>query len=471
MNVDASSSTPTPVVIGRYTVHQEIACGGMATVHLGRLAGPGGFSRPVAIKRLHPHLARDPEFVAMFLDEARLAARIQHPNVVSTLDVVASKGEVFLVMEFIQGETLSRLWKTACATGKPIDARIIGSVMSNALHGLHAAHEAKNERGESLRIVHRDVSPQNIIVSSDGIARVLDFGVAKAMGRLQTTRQGSVKGKIAYMAPEQLEGREIDRRVDVFAAAVVCWEMLAGKRLFEGDHDAIVLARIMSERPEPVTRHRSDVPPAIDQVLVQGLARDREARFSTARDFAIALEDVLGVVSPSAVGAWVMNSAGTEIERIAAELLHIESSSSSIIDSDQAVRDVLRPSVVVGTSLATTTEQQVSSSAAVNAPRPWRSRMLLLAAASALVILAVIVAWAGGRSPPATKANSIGSSFAVTTPLLASASRIDLDAGPGPKPTTRRGPASSAPPRDGSCNPPFTLDPNGHKIWKRHCLQ
>jgi serine/threonine protein kinase len=142
----ASSKSSDPLVIGRYELHEAIASGGMATVHMGRMAGPAGFSRPVAIKRLHAHLAKDPEFVAMFLDEARLAARIQHPNVVGTLDVVAMGGELFLVMEYIQGETLARLWRATCGAGQSIDARITATVMSNVLHGLHAAHEAKNER-------------------------------------------------------------------------------------------------------------------------------------------------------------------------------------------------------------------------------------------------------------------------------------------------------------------------------------
>ncbi|HEY2366157.1 MAG TPA: serine/threonine-protein kinase, partial [Polyangiaceae bacterium] len=207
-------------VVGRYALYEEIAAGGMATVHFGRLLGPVGFSRTVAIKRLHPQFAKDPEFVSMFLDEARLAARIRHPNVVPTLDVVATQGELFLVMDYVQGESLSRLIRATRERQQRIPVRYVASIITGALHGLHAAHEAKNERGEPLRIVHRDISPQNVLVGSDGVARVLDFGVAKAAGRFHTTREGNVKGKLPYMSPEQLRGQLVDRQTDVYAAAV-----------------------------------------------------------------------------------------------------------------------------------------------------------------------------------------------------------------------------------------------------------
>src|SRR6516225_8996456 len=176
-------------VVGRYALYVAIAAGGMATVHLGRLIGEVGFSRTVAIKRLHPQYAADPEFVSMFLDEARLAARIRHPNVVPTLDVVATKGELFLVMDYVPGESLARLSRVCREQRRPIPHRITSAVMAGALHGLHAAHEAKSERGAPLGIVHRDVSPQNVLVGADGVPRVLDFGVAKAAGRMQETRE------------------------------------------------------------------------------------------------------------------------------------------------------------------------------------------------------------------------------------------------------------------------------------------
>src|SRR4051794_29784074 len=198
----APGAAGSPLHVGRYALYGEIASGGMATVHFGRLLGPVGFSRTVAVKRLHAHLAKDPEFVSMFLDEARLAARVRHPNVVPTLDVVAAQGELFLVMEYVQGESFARLLHVTKSNGQRIPRDIVCAVLASVLHGLHAAHEAKSERGEALGIVHRDVSPQNILVGVDGIARVLDFGIAKAAGRAQVTREGQVRGKMAYIAPE-----------------------------------------------------------------------------------------------------------------------------------------------------------------------------------------------------------------------------------------------------------------------------
>jgi serine/threonine protein kinase len=211
-------SEAAPRSIGRYVLYGEIASGGMATVHFGRLSGPAGFSRTVAIKRLHPQYAKDPEFVSMFLDEARLAARIRHPNVVTTLDVVTTGAEIFLVMEYVQGESLSRLLRAVRPMMTPADTRIVATIVSGVLHGLHAAHEARDEQGQPLRIVHRDVSPQNVLVGTDGVPRVLDFGVAKAAGRVQTTREGQLKGKLAYMAPEQVRG-EVTRVTDVYSAS------------------------------------------------------------------------------------------------------------------------------------------------------------------------------------------------------------------------------------------------------------
>jgi serine/threonine-protein kinase len=224
-------------VVGRYVLHGEIASGGMATVHFGRLVGPAGFARPVAIKRLRPQFASDPEFVKMFLDEARLAARIAHPNVVPTLDVVDADDEVFLVMEYVQGVTLAQLARAAKRCGLPIPPSIAVAIVVGILQGLHAAHVARDDLGERLDLVHRDVSPQNALVGADGVTRLLDFGIAKASGRLQTTRDGQLKGKLSYMAPEQVRNEPTTPRTDIYAASVVLWELLTGQRLFYADSE------------------------------------------------------------------------------------------------------------------------------------------------------------------------------------------------------------------------------------------
>ena len=249
----------------------------MATVYLARLSGVGGFQRFVAIKRLHPHLAREPEFIEMFLDEARLAARIHHPNVVPILEVGASEEGYYLVMEYVEGDTLARLLARSAQTGRA-PARPVGlRVIIDMLAGLHAAHELKDDDGKPLGIVHRDVSPQNVLVGVDGSSRLTDFGVARATSKLSTTRTGQLKGKLAYMAPEQARGaKDIDRRADVFAAGVVLWEVLACRRLFKGDGEADTLNKVLNEPIPPV---RSASRPS---------CRRRSRRSSAGRSSAIA---------------------------------------------------------------------------------------------------------------------------------------------------------------------------------------
>src|SRR4051794_38844344 len=189
----AAPSSNGARIVGRYAFYSEFAAGGMASVHFGRLLGAAGFARTVAIKCLHPQFAKDPEFVSMFVDEARLAARIRHPNVVQTLDVVQSDDELFLVMDYVHGESLASLLKRAHAMGRKVPLRIAIKIIQHSLFGLHAAHAATTERGEPLHLVHRDMSPHNVLVGVDGVARVLDFGIAKAGGRVQVTRDGQVK--------------------------------------------------------------------------------------------------------------------------------------------------------------------------------------------------------------------------------------------------------------------------------------
>jgi serine/threonine protein kinase len=300
-------------IIGRYVLYADIAHGGMATLHIGRLLGPVGFSRTVAIKRLHPQFARDPEFVSMFLDEARLAARIQHQNVVPVIDVVALEGELFLVMDYVQGESLAKLLSLARKAGQAVPTSIAVSLVVGVLHGLHAAHEARTERGVPLNIVHRDISPQNILVGVDGVARVVDFGIAKAAGRLQTTRDGQLKGKLSYMAPEQIGNWPVDRRTDVYAASVVLWETLAGRRLFHAEEAAAVMGLVLRGEVEPLGGYNGDVSVALDEIIRRGLAANPEHRWRTARELALALEQAVVPATAAQVGEW--------LERLAARIL------------------------------------------------------------------------------------------------------------------------------------------------------
>ena len=322
---DASGANASaPRIVGRYVLYGEIAAGGMATVHFGRLVGPAGFARPVAIKRLHAQFARDPDFVKMFLDEARLAARIAHPNVIPTIDVVSEDGEVFLVMEYVRGVTLAQLARTMRRGGDRVQPLIAVGIVSGILQGLHAAHEAKNDLGERLDLVHRDVSPQNALVGTDGVTRLLDFGVAKASGRLQTTRDGQLKGKLSYMAPEQVKGEPLTRRTDVYAASVVLWEVLTGRRLFYADNEANVLAKVLTGDVPPPSSIAPDLPQALDRAVLRGLERDPSKRFATAREMAAALDACIGVASPTEIGDWVERTAGEELRERALRIALIE---------------------------------------------------------------------------------------------------------------------------------------------------
>jgi serine/threonine-protein kinase len=324
-------------------MYDEIASGGMATVHFGRLLGAAGFLRTVAIKHLLPHYSRDADFISMFLDEARLAARIQHPNVTVPLDVVVleESEEIFLVMEYIHGENLALLLKGAQRTKNPAPPSVSASIMSGALHGLHAAHEATNELGLPLNIVHRDVSPQNIMVGADGVARVLDFGVAKAISRLQSTRQGQMKGKLSYMAPEQVRSSEIDRRVDIFAAGIVFWEALTLKKLFKADDPAGIVAKVIAGPIVPPSVINPEVPPTLDRVVMTALERDVSARFQTAGDFASAIEEAIPLSARRKVGEWVTQVGSKGLALRADKLSRIEGSSCGT-DSSNGPLQVFR---------------------------------------------------------------------------------------------------------------------------------
>ncbi len=311
----------------------------MATVHVGRLVGPAGFSRTVAIKRLHTQYLHDREFVAMFLDEARLAARIQHPNVVSIIDVVAEQGELLLVMDYIPGESLSALLHASTDRGPRVEPKHAVKIITDVLHGLHAAHETTGSDGLPAGIVHRDVSPQNIVVGVDGMAHLIDFGVAKAVDRIQSTQNGQLKGKLAYMAPEQLHGGRCDRRSDVFAAGVVLWEMLTGQRLFRGDDANLVYAVLYTPIQKP-SAFAPDLGPRLDAVLLKALQRSPENRFATALEMAAALEAAEPPASSIDVARWVRGMAATELDRRArmvSELERVSDVRASLAVLDQAL--------------------------------------------------------------------------------------------------------------------------------------
>jgi eukaryotic-like serine/threonine-protein kinase len=290
--------------LGRYETLQPIASGGMAVVHLARALGAGGFERLVAIKAMHQHIASEPEFVAMFLDEARLAARIRHPNVVATIDV--QEDPLFLVMEYIEGPSLYLVLRELRKRQNPMDQGVALRVVLDTLAGLHAAHEQTGSDGAPLEIVHRDVTPHNILMGVDGISRITDFGVARAASRLSSTRGGQVKGKLAYMAPEQFHGNPVDRRVDVYAAGAVLYEILSGRPAFSADTEAALMGAIIRGVNEPLWEIERRVSREISDVCMRALTVKPSQRYATAADLAEALEEAahkagVGIATPRAV--------------------------------------------------------------------------------------------------------------------------------------------------------------------------
>ncbi|MDP3498712.1 MAG: serine/threonine-protein kinase [Myxococcales bacterium] len=434
----SSQLTDSPRSIGRYLMAGPIAVGGMASVHLGRLEGTSGFRRTVVIKRMLAS-SSDTEARAMLLDEAHLASRIQHANVVQTLDIVEDGPELFIVLEYVHGESFDVLLKRAMELGQRCPSRIATAIVAGALRGLHAAHEAKGEDGQPLELVHRDFSPSNVLVGADGVPRVLDFGVARARGRMQGTRDGQIKGKLAYLSPEQVHG-EASRRSDVFAAGIVCWEALTGRRLFDAPSEAEVLSKVLLCRVPSLEDEEGGA--ALQAVLDRSLEREPEARFSTAMEMAQALE-AAGVASTAEVASWVTRHASTSLQ------------------SRQSALEALDRVVVAPV------EKLLA---------PPRSRVPVIAGvvAVALVTAGAALFWPRQELVEAPRA-------VLTTP----SPRPTPDAPPkepAPEPVVTTTPKPVFPkvatplppnvkPEVDRCNPPFTIDSNGVKQFKVECLK
>ncbi len=292
----------------------------MAVVYLARQVEPELIERPVVLKRLHEDLRGD-ERSRTLLAEARMLTHVRHPNVVPIIDVVATREEAFLVLEYVEGVSLARLWKAAQDAGEKIPVGVASRIMSDVLAGLHAAHEAKDMRGEPLGIIHRDVSPQNVIVGADGVSRLIDFGVAKsASGDAMSTSGSVIKGKVGYFAPEQIQGLTLDRRVDVFAAGVVLHEILTGRRLFRGDDHATILMRILIDEIPALPSIREDASADLDVVVTRALSRDRDDRPPTAAAFLEDLSHAAPPASPVEVSRFVERLCGVELDADRAEL-------------------------------------------------------------------------------------------------------------------------------------------------------
>ncbi|MFO0738323.1 MAG: serine/threonine-protein kinase [Labilithrix sp.] len=401
---------------GRYNIIGTLASGGMGTVYLARMTGSAGFSRLVAIKRLHPHHASDPQLVAMLVDEGRLASQLRHVNIIDTLDLVAAGGAFGLVLEYVEGAALGTLMDEARALGEEVPRPIAIAILRGMLRGLDAAHEATGADGSPLGIVHRDVSPQNVLVGADGVPRLIDFGIAKAMGRLApATQTGQVRGKFAYMAPEQLLERPVTRQTDVYSAGVMTWQLLTGRLPFESDDARVVMARVMTaDVPAPSTA-RADVSPELDAIVAKATAREPADRYAHARDLyeALAIETA---ASDEEVGAWVRRVGAAQIAK------QKELQQTVPTDPSRSVEELLTdPARAVPGALA---------------PAPRRRTWLVLPIAAAIGSVGVI---AGLRAAPEPS-----DALAAATPFPP----------PPPLPTATTAPSASASPID---PPPITL--------------
>jgi len=289
-----ATQLPEPIQFGKYTLFERIGRGGMAEVFKGRIQGPAGFERVFVVKRILPHLSDDTAFIKMFVEEAKLSARLNHPNIVHIFELGAVEGEYFISMEYIRGhdlsETMRAIWK---ALGPP-RPELVSYIGREACRGLAYAHSLTDENGRPLGMIHRDVSPSNVMLSYEGAVKMLDFGIAKALSDgTEPTKGGTLKGKYAYMAPEQTEGDHIDHRSDIFAVGIVLHEVLTGRRLFKGQNDVQTIERVRACQVPPPSAQNPAVPPALDQIILKALQRDPARRWSNAADMADALDDVV----------------------------------------------------------------------------------------------------------------------------------------------------------------------------------
>ncbi|HEV3031561.1 MAG TPA: serine/threonine-protein kinase [Polyangia bacterium] len=283
-----------PIQFGKYTLFERIGRGGMADVYKGRVTGPQGFERTFVVKRILPHLSDDATFIKMFVEEAKLSARLAHPNIVQIFELGAVEGEYFISMEYIRGRDLSETMRAIWKTMGPPRPELVAYIGREACRALSYAHSLADERGRPLGMIHRDVSPSNIMMSYEGAVKLLDFGIAKALGEApETTKSGTMKGKYAYMAPEQTEGDDVDHRIDIFSCGIVLHEVLTGRRLFKGQNDVLTIERVRRCEVPPPSLQNPLVPPELDAIVLRALARDRDDRWATAADMADALDDVV----------------------------------------------------------------------------------------------------------------------------------------------------------------------------------
>jgi serine/threonine protein kinase len=448
-------------VLGRYELLLPIAQGGMASVWAARLKGTRGFQKMVAIKTMLPGLIDDPQFERMFLDEASLASQVRHPHVIEIMDLGEQDGILYIVMEWVDGEPISVILKYAAARGG-IPLPVAVHVAIQASRGLHAAHELRDDAGSLVGLVHRDVSPQNVLLTYDGVVKVVDFGVAKVTNRASSeTRAGQLKGKIAYMSPEQLKGDKIDRRTDVFAMGIMLYMMTTGRHPFRGDDEPSTIRQITAEEPAvPPSTLVANYPTALEQVVMQAIAKDPAKRLPTANDMVLALTRAMPPATDEEVAAFLRTLLPDRLEKRKATIKSaLEAADRRDLPSapqhqpprdgsdDMTRRDAglvshrdLTPSTGASLPGALTRQELVAGARSRSAPgrRLGRTIISISLAAGVLMIIAAAVVSARGRADETQPASPVvGAPSATVPPPKLSAA---------PPPAEPAATASAAPP-------------------------
>jgi len=424
-----------PERIGRYEVVGRLATGGMAEIFLARLTGPSGFERPVVVKRILPHLAHSPQFSAMFLDEARLVARIRHPNVVQVQELGEEGGELFLVMEYLEGESIGGVLRRFVVQGRSVPPALAAHVGAEACAGLHAAHELTDAEGYKLDLVHRDISPQNVFVLYSGGVRILDFGIAKAADRSTRTATGEIKGKFQYMSPEQCLGKPLDRRSDLFSLGVVLFELTTNRRLFKRANELLTFKAICEDPLPRPSELVPGYPPSLEKVLLKALARNPANRYETAaemrRDLLGCMRELGATPEPAEELAELMRAAFADRISEKAELLRRVGAGSAptripVNDADPSVelRDI--------------TEMASSVRSNETGERPKARRRLLAPGLALFALLAAAAGWKFGlaRSTESSRPTPDPSAVAVTAPLASATPPAAPPVAPAPAATS-----------------------------------
>jgi serine/threonine protein kinase len=399
--------------LGKYEILRQIAAGGMAEIHLARATGIEGFEKLVVVKRILPHLCNNAEFVQMFLDEARIAATLHHSNIVQVYDIGSIDRSFFFAMEFLHGEDVTKIMKTLIKLQRPLPLEHALAMILGACSGLHYAHEKKASDGTPLNLVHRDVSPQNVFVTYDGGVKVVDFGIAKAAHRITETRQGTLKGKIPYMSPEQCQSQKLDKRSDVFALAVMLWELTTMTRLYRAESEFETMKMICEQPARLPSSVRPDYPKGLEAIVMKGLARDREERYQSAQEMALAIEDFARehrlAVSTIRLEQFMKELFGEKISAFNEASEHgqltqhvVEALDKKRMRSDPSGQVVLPPG-----ELTPQLSDRIASHTELRAPRPPRWAKIASACASALMLVLVVVSVRGYRSASAKKTETV----------------------------------------------------------------